>query len=120
MDYFYVANGFGKQGLLNYFFKTKYNAKDNLTFLLDIHGFESANTLSNGAGGTQSSYLGTEIDLTIKYSLTKIINLEAGYSYMQATNSMASAQVKNVTTPDLTPQWGYVSLNIKPDFFAKK
>lgn len=120
MDYFYAANGFGKQGLMNYFFKTKYNAKDNLTFLLDIHGFQSANTLSNGAGGTQTSYLGTEMDLTVKYNLTKIINLEAGYSYMKATNSMASAQVKNVTTPNLTPQWGYISLNIKPDFFAKK
>lgn len=120
MDYFYVASGFGKQGLLNYFFKTKYNVKDNLTFLLDIHGFQSANTLSNGAGGTQNSYLGTEFDLTVKYNLTKIINLEAGYSYMKATNSMASTQVKNVTTPNLIPQWGYVSLNIKPDFLAKK
>ena len=91
------------------------NEKSELAFR-----FESANTLSDGAGGTRSSYLGTEIDLTVKYNLTKTINLEAGYSYMQATNSMASAQVKNVTTPNLTPQWAYVSLNIKPDFFVKK
>ena len=120
MDYFYAANGFGKQGLLNYFFKMKYNAKDNLSLFLDIHGFEAANKLSNGAGGEQSSYLGTEIDFQVKYNLTKIINIEAGYSIMKATNSMASAAVKNVANADLTPQFGYIMLNIKPNFLAKK
>ncbi|WP_417942455.1 alginate export family protein [Flavobacterium sp. RS13.1] len=120
MDYFYTANGFGKQGLLNYFFKIKYNAKDNLTFALDVHGFEAANTLSNGAGGELSSYLGTELDLTVKYNLTKMINIEGGYSIMKATNSMASAAVKNVANADLTPQFAYIMLNIKPNFLAKK
>lgn len=120
MDYFYAANGFGKQGLLNYFFKMKYNAKDNLTFLLDVHAFEAANTLSNGAGGKLDSYLGTEFDLLMRYNLTKMINIEAGYSIMKATKSMASAAVKNVTTPDLSPQFAYVMINIKPDFLAKK
>lgn len=120
MDYFYAANGFGKQGLLNYFLKAKYNAKDNLTFFMDLHCFESANNLSNGVGGTLNSYLGTELDFKMSYNFTKIINLEAGYSFMIATNSMASAAVKNVTTPDLSPQWAYVSLNIKPNFLAKK
>jgi hypothetical protein len=120
MDYFYVASPSGKQGLLNYFFKAKYNAKDNLTFLLDVHGFSAANKLSDGAGGEQTPYLGTEIDLTMKYNMTKMINIEVGYSRMQAANSMASAQVKNVANANLTPQWAYVMLSIKPNFTAKK
>jgi len=120
MDYFYAANGFGKQGLLDYFFKIKYNAQDNLSVALDIHGFESANTLSNGSGGKLNSYLGTELDVLIKYNLTKIVNIEAGYSFMKATNSMASAAVKNVANADLNPQFAYVMLNIKPNFLAKK
>ena len=120
MDYFYAANGFGKQGLLNYFLKAKYNAKDNLTFFAELHGFEAANTLSNGAGGTQTSYLGTELDLKMSYNFTKMINVEAGYSYMKATNSMASAQVKNVTNANLSPQWAYVALKISPNFLATK
>lgn len=120
MDYFYAANGFGNQGLLNYFLKAKYNAKDNLTFLLDVHGFQAANELSNGAGGTLNKYLGTELDLTVRYNVTKMIGLEAGYSIMKATNSMASAAVKNVTDANLSPQFAYVMLNIKPDFLAKK
>jgi hypothetical protein len=120
MDYFYAANGFGKQGLLNYFFKAKYNMRDNLTLQIDVHGFQSANTLSNGTGGELDSYLGTEVDMLVKYNLTKMINIEAGYSIMKATNSMASAAVKNVTNPDLSPQFAYVMLNIKPNFLAKK
>jgi hypothetical protein len=120
MDYFYAASPFGSQGLLNYFFKAKYNAKDNLTFFAELHGYEAANTLSNGAGGTQDSYLGTELDLKMSYNFTKMINVEAGYSYMKATNSMASAQVKNVTNANLSPQWAYVALTIKPNFLAKK
>jgi len=120
MDYFYAANGFGKQGLLNYFFKVKYNVKDNLSLFLDVHGFQAADKLSNGAGGELSSYLGTEVDLLVKYNLTKMINIEAGYSIMKATNSMASAAVKNVTTPDLSPQFAYVMVNVKPNFLAKK
>jgi hypothetical protein len=116
MDYFYVASGFGKQGLLNYFLKAKYNAKDNLTFLLDIHGFESEGKLAGGL----NKYLGTEFDLTVKYGMTKIINIEAGYSFMKATNTMASAAVKNVANADLSPQFAYIMLNITPNFLAKK
>ena len=120
MDYFYTSSGFGAQGLLNYFLKAKYNLKDNLTLFADVHGFQSANTLSNGAGGEQTSYLGTELDLKISYNMTKMINIEAGYSFMKATNSMASAQVKNVANANLSPQWAYLMVNIKPNFLNKK
>ena len=39
MDYFYVADGFGPNGLINYYLKSKYKAKDNLTLTLDAHYF---------------------------------------------------------------------------------
>ena len=120
MDYFYTSSGFGAQGLLNYFMKAKYNLKDNLTLFADLHGFQSANTLSNGAGGEQTSYLGTELDLKVSYNMTKMINIEGGYSFMKATNSMASAQVKNVANANLSPQWAYIMVNIKPNFLNKK
>ena len=120
MDYFYVASPFGNQGLLNYFFKAKYNYTDKLTFFADVHGFQSANAVSNGAGGTRTRYLGTELDLKMTYNFTKLINIEAGYSYMQATNTMSSAQVKGVANADLTPQWAYLALKISPNFLATK
>ena len=34
MDYFYVADGFGPNGLVNYYLKSKYKPKDNLTLSL--------------------------------------------------------------------------------------
>ncbi len=119
MDYFYAANGFGQQGLINSYFKIKYNAKDNLMFTINVHVFDAANKLSNGSGGTQKPYLGTETDLLVKYNLTKMINIEAGYSIMEASSAMASAEVKNVKNAQLTPQWAYLMINIKPNFLAK-
>lgn len=116
MDYFYVANQFGQQGLFNYFVKAKYNASDKLGLFLDVHGFESAAKLNGGL----DSYLGTEIDLKANYKFTKLINLEFGYSTMLAKNTMASAAVKNVVNPELTAHWAYLMLNITPNFLNTK
>lgn len=119
MDYFYVASGFGRQGLNNYYFKMKYNAKDNLTLLMDIHGFAAANKVSDGAAGTRDPYLGTEVDFLVRYKLTKMVNFELGYCVMEATNTMASAQVKNITNPETTAHFAYLMINITPNFLAK-
>ena len=119
MDFFYAGSGFGKQGLINYFFKTKYKAQDNLVFTADLHGFAAANTLSNGKGGTLDSYLGTELDLVANYSFTKMIAMELGYCGMLATETMASAAVKNVADAERHAQWAYLMISIKPNFIAK-
>jgi hypothetical protein len=120
MDYFYVANGFGKQGLLNYFLKAKYNVRDNLSLFLDIHGFEAGNKIVDATGVELNRYLGTEIDFLVKYNLTKTINFEAGYSFMKATSTMASPFIKGVITPNLSPQFAYLMINITPNFTQKK
>ena len=120
MDYFYAANGFGSQGLMNYFFKAKYNAKDKLTLFAELHGFNQQTHCLTELEEQETSYLGTELDLKMSYNFTKLINIEAGYSYMQATNTMASAQVKNVTNANLTPQWAYVSLKFHLTFWQQK
>ncbi len=119
MDYFYVASPFGKQGLMNYYFRTKYKPQDNLVATLDIHGFSTANKISDGKTGTLSSYLGTEIDLVLNYSMTKIINIEFGYSAMLAKSSLASKTIKNVANANLNANWAYLMIAIKPNFMAK-
>ena len=119
MDYFYVANPFGTQGLFNTFFKIKYKPKDNLTLTLDLHNFRAGNKVSNGAGGTQNADLGNEIDFVANYALTKLINIELGYSIMEATTTMESAQVKNVKNANTTAQWAYLMISIKPNFLDK-
>lgn len=114
MDYFYVATGFGSQGLLNYYAKAKYLASDKLSLFLDVHGFESAAKLA----GDKTPYLGTEVDFMARYNFTKVINIEAGYSVMAATNTMA--MVKAVVNPKLTAQFAYIMLKVTPNFLNTK
>jgi hypothetical protein len=125
MDYFYVATASGTQGLMNYFVKLKYNATDKLQLFADLHRFDAANKVAMKGGGTQDSYLGTELDLKLSYNFTKMINIEAGYSMMKATSTMASIKstptnVLTATNANLTPDWAYVTLLIKPDFLSTK
>ena len=114
MDYFYVADGFGPNGLVDYYLKAKYKAKDNLTLTLDAHSFVLPTAVTDNDGVEMDKALGTEIDFVVNFSLTKAINLEGGYSAMFSTEAMASPKVKNVKRADDTSTWAYLMISIKP------
>jgi hypothetical protein len=114
MDYFYVADGFGANGLTNYYLKSKYKAKDNLTLTLDAHYFMLPTAVTDNDGVEMDKGLGTEFDFVVSYSLTKAISLEGGYSAMFSTETMASPKVKNVKRADDVSTWAYLMINIKP------
>lgn len=86
---------------------------------LDAHQFLAANNVVNNDQVSLDRNFGTELDLVLNYGLTSIINLEAGYSHLFATSTLASATVKNVTNPDLQADWAYLMINIKPTFLSK-
>jgi hypothetical protein len=119
MDYFYVADGFGSNGLTDVYLKSKYKVKDNLTLSLDVHRFMLPDEILKTDGTAFTKALGTEIDFLVNYGLTKIINIEGGYSAMLSTETMASAKVKNVNRADDFSQWAYLMISIKPDFTFK-
>jgi hypothetical protein len=88
MDYFYVADGYGlngnnalSPGLLNFYLRTKYKLRDNLTVTLDIHEFYAGNDVPNTTtidpDDTMDRRLGTEFNLILQYNLTKQINIES-------------------------------------------
>jgi hypothetical protein len=114
MDYFYVADGFGANGLVDYYLKAKYKAKDNLVISLDAHRFALPNAVIAQDGTEMSKGLGTELDLLVNYSMTKAINIEGGFSTMMSTSTMASAKVKNVKRAAETSAWAYLMVSIKP------
>lgn len=114
MDYFYVADGFGPNGLVNYYLKSKYKAKDNLTLSLDAHYFQLPTAVTDNDGFEMDKALGTEIDFVVNLSLTKAINLEGGYSAMFSTETMSSPKVKNVKGADDVSTWAYLMISIKP------
>lgn len=124
MDYFYVADGFGSNGLVDYYLKGKYKAKDNLTLTLDGHQFVLPSAVQGSDGSNMSKSLGTEIDFVLNYGLSKVINLEGGYSTMFVTSTMLSPKVKGTTkindaTAAKTATWAYLMISIKPEFLFK-
>ena len=119
MDYFYVADGFGPNGLINYYLKSKYKPKDNLTLSLDVHGFSLPSAVTNESGATMNKALGTEIDFVFNYAMTKVVNIEGGYCAMFSTSTLTSNKVKNVKNPDHSSNWAYLMISIKPEFVFK-
>jgi len=119
MDYFYVADGFGPNGLVDYYFKAKYKPKDNLTLSLDAHQFALPTAVLNEVGTELDKALGTEFDFVFNYGLTKVINIEGGYSTMFSTSTLTSAKVKNVKNADSFSSWAYLMISIKPEFILK-
>lgn len=114
MDYFYAGTNSPTAGLVNYYLKSKFTAK---TFLLaaDYHHFSVANKMKDIA----QKDLGDEIDLTLSYGLNKFTSIDLGYSMMfAATDAMKAAKGQPASAIlDNQSKWGYLMLNIRPDFF---
>lgn len=114
MDYFYAGSAFGNTGLADYYVKAKYKSSKSLQFSADIHRFTSASAVYDNAGYKMKRNFGTEIDITVTYTLTKIIGLETGYSHFFSTGSLASSGVKNIPDHQKNSNWCYLMINIKP------
>ena len=122
MDYFYVGTGSAVGGLQNAYLKSKFTTKD-LFITFDVHNFSLAKTTLNKAiAGSPaiSKNLGYEFDLLGNYTLNKFTTLELGYSFMAATNSMEYVKKSTIDKTDHHPQWAYLMINIRPDFFYAK
>lgn len=119
MDYFYVADGFGSNGLINYYVKTKYKPTSKLTLWLDAHRFVLPAAVTNEVGAELDRSLGTEIDFVLNYTLTSSVAIEAGYSSMFSTSTLTSAKVKNVKNADTFSSWAYLMISIKPELIFK-
>jgi len=122
MDYFYVGSGSPAGGLKNAYFKTKYTSK-SFALACDIHHFSLAEDMLNTSLPNNPAIkkkLGNEIDFVANYTLNKFTVLEAGYSIMNATTSMEFIKKGTNDQADRTPQWAYLSINIRPDFLFKR
>ncbi len=118
MDYFYVADGFGKGGLANYYLKTRYKANEKFNLTLDIHQFSSATTILASDNKELSKNLGMEIDVVGTYQLTKHIGFEGGFCMFLAKESLNTQSVKNIPNAQNNNTWGYLMVNIRPELFT--
>ncbi|KAA6336296.1 hypothetical protein EZS27_015539 [termite gut metagenome] len=107
-----------KQGLLDVFagatgkFTPKFDI--NATF----HFFTTAQEISVAPGAEKvGKGLGSELDLTANYTLSKQLAVQGGWS-TYFTNKGTEA-LKNVSDTRF-PQWAYIQLTFKPSFFSQK
>src|SRR5690606_30399895 len=118
MDYFYVADGFGASGLVNYYLKSRFKARENFLITADIHRFALPESMPAEGGEKLSKSLGTEVDIVLNYALTKVVLVEGGFSAMFSTETMLSAGVKNNQRAKDVSTWAYLMITIKPDFLS--
>jgi len=115
MDYFYAPSGSPVNGLKNYYFKTKFTT-NSYSLAADLHRFDAYHTVSTG-----KKHLAHELDLIANYTLNKFTTIELGYCMMKATRDLAAAKGQSLATVyDKSPSFGYLMINIRPDFFFSK
>ena len=115
MDYFYVGNAHGRGGLTNIYLKTSYKVGEKLVLAADLHQFLSSAPIIQADNARASSNLGTEADLTFKYTFSPEVNLVGGYSQLFASDTMELLKGGDKTA---TNNWAWVMLTIKPVLFS--
>jgi hypothetical protein len=117
MDYFYVGNHQNSVGLQDAYLKLNYT-QNKWQFALMPHMFYAPATVLEASNKKMDSYLGTEIDFTMSYTIQKDINATAGYSQMFGTATLE--RLKGVTNPASTDNWAWVMVSINPRIFTLK
>lgn len=120
MDYFYVGSYMGGNGLLDINLPLVFKVK-KLTFKLIPHYFMAAATVAekqtDGTWKDYSNGLGTEVDFTVGYAVSKSMVISGGYSQMFATETMQVIKGGNYQN---TNNWAWVMFTFKPTFFKSK
>lgn len=110
MDYFFVGNHINNVGLNNYYFKWACSRFKNITWNLHMHYFAANGKLP----GDASSYLGSEIDFDLTYTVSPQARITAGYSRMLPGESMEL--VKPGGSHSVNQNWAYLMLTVTPKF----
>jgi hypothetical protein len=109
-----------KAGLKDFYLGTASNPAKNLSAEINYHIFSLFSdfqyTNSNKVKEVLSRDLGSELDLTLIYKLSQEISIQGGYS-IYFKNSNSGKILKTFGAPAKTPEWAYIMLTIRPQFF---
>lgn len=127
MDYFYVGNYIGKNGLIDIYLPMKLKVQ-KVIFALIPHYFMAAATVSVFDESTHdykdlSTKLGTEIDFSVTYAITKSVVIAGGYSQMFGTETLQAVDYPENPSGEYyknTNNWAWIMLTFKPTFFSKE
>jgi hypothetical protein len=113
MDYFYVGNHANSVGLTDISATFAYS-KNKFSLKLIPHFFSAANSVFDGSD-KMSNNLGTEIDLTMGYKISKDIKLNVGYSKMFASDTM---EILKGGDKSENNSWAWIMFTFKPNLFS--
>ncbi len=124
MDYFYVGGRHQTSnmavGLSDIFLGVKYS-KEKIYGELNFHKFGAmANVYRdiNNSGSNMKKNLGLESDFIIGYRMSSELDLQGGFSFYKATESLEILQAG--TDAGKLNTWGFMQVTFKPTFFKYK
>ncbi len=105
------------QGLSDLYFNLTAKPTDKLSAEVAFHKFDYAKRPKAG-----NKDLGSELDVTVNYTLSPEVALQGGYSTYFLTNAakLAKSTSSYKTFEDKTQQWAYVMITFKPAFLNVK
>lgn len=112
MDYFYVGNHRNNVGLLDLYGSAEWR-EGRVSVQLTGHYFEAAVPVS----GIDGRRLGVELDATLRFSISRDINVSAGYSQMMASPLLE--HLKGGTNSEQN-NWAYAAVHVSPRLFHYK
>lgn len=115
MDYFNASDNWANSVGLNDLFASVHFSRRNFEFNITGHAFMTAASVIKDGNVDESMepYLGTEIDLTMAYRLSKNSNVVVGYSQMFGSETLQALKGGN---KDAFNNWAYVMFTFKPVF----
>ncbi len=115
MDYFNANDNWSNSVGLNDLFTFVQFSKRNFEINLTGHAFlTAASVVKDGnVNETMESYLGTELDLTMSYKLSKNSNVVLGYSQMFGSETLETIKGGN---KDACNNYAYLMFTFKPVF----
>jgi hypothetical protein len=127
MDYFYVGNYGGQNGLVDIYVPLVYKIK-KWNFAIRPHYFLAGAKVSTLDSNGQpimdyGNGLGAEIDLQVQYNLSESVNIAGGYSQMFASETMQVVKYPGNSTGEFyknNNDWAWLMITFKPTFFNKE
>ncbi|MBQ8223647.1 MAG: alginate export family protein [Bacteroidales bacterium] len=115
MDYFNVNSNWSNSVGLNDLFASVQFSRRNFEINLTGHAFlTAASVIKDGnVNETMEPYLGTEIDLTMSYRLSRTSNVVLGYSQMIGSETL---QAMKGGDRNACNNWAYLMFTFKPVF----
>lgn len=115
MDYFNTNDNWSNSVGLNDLFASVQFSRRNFEFNITGHAFlTAASVIKDGnVNETMESYLGTEIDMTMAYKLSRTSNVVLGYSQMIGSETLQALKGGDRKACN---NWAYLMFTFKPVF----